>query len=118
MKKITKKIIAFVLALSLGMLGSGFTSHAVNVTKIHGKYQGVVSLTRYKSGNVKKVKNGKAIKCVLAPGIGKAYTYNASTNSVSLASNKQSYTLKSLGYEIQLGNPKGYVVRPTISGYK
>ena len=55
MKKITKSCIALMLAVSIGMLSIGFTSHAVNVTKDYGIYRGVVSLTRYTSNGVKMV---------------------------------------------------------------
>lgn len=118
MKRITKSCIAIMLAFSLSILGGGFTSQAVNVTKDSGMYRGVVSLTRYTSNGVKKVKNGKAVKCTLVPVYQLVYTYIVSSKSVSLASNKKSYTLKARGQQIELGETKGSMVNVSIPGFK
>ncbi|MCI8559760.1 MAG: hypothetical protein HFH03_01330 [Dorea sp.] len=118
MKKITKSFIAVMCALSLSILSGSFTSHAVNVTKDYGVYRGVVSLTRYTSNGVKMVKNGKAVKCTLVPKYQLVYTYIPSSKSVTLASTKKSYTLKSRGQRIELGEPKGYMVNVSIPGFK
>lgn len=118
MKKITKSCIALMLAVSIGMLSIGFTSHAVNVTKDYGIYRGVVSLTRYTSNGVKMVKNGKVVKCTLIPKYQLVHTFIPSSKSVSLASNKKSYTLKARGQQIDIGEPKGYMVNVSIPGFK